>query len=70
MYYLNIAKAITARDLVVVHVPQIKGLTVKDILAEARKFVKIDDYMPNLGNGKQPDRDFTCNIGRVSSSLL
>ena len=52
----------------IAHVPQIKGLTVSDILAEARRFVKIDEYMPNLGKGKQPDRNFVCNIGKLFPS--
>ena len=44
-------------------VPQIKGLMIQDILKEAKAHVDIDKYMPNLAKGKQPDRDFVCNVG-------
>ena len=44
-------------------VPQIKGLTIQDILKEAKAHVDIYKYIPNLAKRKQPDRDFVCNVG-------
>ena len=51
------------KDLFVIKVPQIKGLTVQDIIKEAKAHVDIDKFMPSLAKGKQPDRDFVCNVG-------
>ena len=44
--------------MTVIKVPQIKGLTVHEILKEARKHIDIDTYMPKYQGGKHPDRDF------------
>ena len=49
----------------VVHIPQIKGLKIYKILVEARKNADIDSYMPSLAKGKQPDREFVCNVGML-----
>ena len=52
------------KDLFVAHVPQIEGLTVMEILKEAKKHVDIELYLPNLSKGKQPDRNFVWNVGK------
>ena len=49
--------------MTVIKVPQIKGLTVHEILKEARKHIDIDTYMPKYQGGKHPDRDFVWNVG-------
>ena len=46
------------KDLFVAQILKIKGLTISEILIEARKHVEIDLYMPNLSKGKLPDRSF------------
>ena len=45
------------------HVPQIPGLKVNQILQEARKHADIDDYIPDLKDGKLPSRDYVVNVG-------
>ena len=52
------------KDLFITHVPQIKGLTVQEIIKEAKKNVEIQLYLPNLVKGRQPDRNFVGNIGK------
>ena len=52
------------------YVPQIKGLRVADILAEARKHVNIDDYMPDMKDDKLPNRDFVVNVGKGAEKLI
>ena len=44
------------------HVPQIPGLKVNQILQEARNHADIDDYMPDLKDGKLPNRDYVINV--------
>ena len=46
------------------YVSQIKELWVADILAEARKYVNIDDYMPDMMDDKLPNRDFVVDVGK------
>ena len=53
------------KDVIMDHVPQMKGLRVTQILEEARKHVNIDSYMPDLNDDKLPNRDFVVNVGKV-----
>ena len=46
------------------HVPQIPGLKVNQILEEARKHLDIDDYIPDLKDGKLPNGDYIVNVGK------
>ena len=48
------------------HAPQIEGLRLHQILEKAREFCEIDDYMPELNDGKLPNREFVVNIGNVT----
>ena len=52
------------------YVPQIKGLRVADILAEARKHVNIDDYMPDMKDDKLPNGDCVVNVGKGVEKLI
>ena len=52
------------------YVPQIKGLRVTEILAEARNYIEIDDYMPEMRDDKLPNRDFVVNVGKQKSSKI
>ena len=45
------------------HVPQISGLKVNQVLEEPRKHIDIEDYMPELQDGKLPNRDYVVNVG-------
>ena len=49
------------------YVPQIKGPRVTEILAEARNYTEIDDYMPEMRDDKLPNRDFVVNVGKQKS---
>ena len=46
------------------YVPQIKGLRVNQILEEARKYVDVDKYMPDMKDDKLPSRDYVINVGK------
>ena len=46
------------------HAPQIPGLKVNQILEESRRHTDIDAYMPDLKDGKLPNRDFVVNVGQ------
>ena len=50
-------------DVVMTYSPQIPGLKVNQILEESRKHTNIDAYMPDLKDGKLPNRDFVINVG-------
>ena len=52
------------------YVPQIKDLRVAYILAEARKHVNIDDYMPNMKDYKLKNRDFVVMSVKKLRNLL
>ena len=52
------------KDVIIVHVPQIKGLRVNQILEMARQYTNIDDYMPDLKDDKMPNGDFVSNVGK------
>ena len=52
------------------YVPQVKGLRVHQILNEARKHWRIDDYLPEMKDDKQPNRKFVVNIGNIFSILI
>ena len=54
-YYI---RAIFMKDLFITHVPHIKGLTVQEIIKEAKKHVEIKLYLTKIAKGKQPDRNF------------
>ena len=49
--------------------PKIEGLKVNQILDEARKHIEIDDYMPDLSNGKLPCRDYVINVGKKANNI-
>ena len=51
------------------HVPQIPGLKVNQILEEARKHSEIDEYIPNLKNGKLPNKDDIVNVSKESVNI-
>ena len=51
-------------------VPQIKGLTVQEILKETRNHIDIDNYIPNLAKGKQPDREFVWNVSTCQHKVM
>ena len=46
-------------------VPHINGLRVHQILDEARYHCNIDDYLPDMNDDKQTNREFVINIGIV-----
>ena len=52
------------------YVPQIKGLRVSEILTEARKYIEIDDYMPEMKDDKLPDRDYVVNVGKQEPTMI
>ena len=52
------------------YVPQVKGLRVHQILNEARKHWRIDDYLPEMKDDKLPNREFVVNIGNTSNILI
>ena len=53
------------KDVTMTHVPQIEGLRVHQILENARYFLLIDDYMPELNDEKLPNWEFGINIGKT-----
>ena len=52
------------KDVDMTYVPQIKGLRVNQILDEARKYVDVDKYMPDMKDDKLPSRDYVINVGK------
>ena len=54
------------KDLLVAHIPRIKGLTIPEILIEAKKHVEINLYIPNLSKGKLPDRSIVWNVDELA----
>ena len=58
------------KDVYMAHVPQIKGLRVTEILAEARKHVEIDNYMPDMKDDKLPNREFVINVSKNEIVLI
>ena len=55
-------KAMKWKDIKVYTVPQLKGLTIADLLQFARNHVQIEDYIPSYVYSKNPNRDWICNI--------
>ena len=51
-------------------VPKIEGLKVNQIPEEARGYLNIDEYMPDLHDGKLPYRDYVINIGKKSNNKM
>ena len=51
-------------------VSKIKGLKVNQILEEARKHINIDEYMPDLHDGKLPYRDYVINVGKELNNQM
>ena len=51
-------------------VPKIEELKVNQILEEARGHLNIDEYMPDLHEGKLPYRDYVINIGKKSNNKM
>ena len=51
------------------YVPQIKGLRVTEILTEARKYIEIDDYMPEMKDDELPNRDYVVNVGKQKPTM-
>ena len=51
-------------------VPQFKGLTVQEILKEARNHIDFDNYILDLAKGKQPDREFLWNVGTYQHKVI
>ena len=52
------------KDVVIAHVPHIKGLRVHQLLYEARKHWDIDEYMPDLADDKLPSREYVINVSK------
>ena len=46
----------------VIQVPQYEGLFVKDILKFAKTKVDIDEYLPEFGYNKEPNRQWVWNL--------
>ena len=53
---------IKLNKVLVIQVPQYKGLYVKDIMKFARSKIKIDDYLPEFEYNKEPNRQWLCNV--------
>ena len=49
--------------------PQIKGLRVTEIFTEARKYIEIDDYMPEMKDDKLPNRDYVVNVDKQKLTM-
>ena len=53
--------------MIIMHVPQIQGLKVNQILKETRNHVDINDYVPDLKDEKLPNRYYVINVGMNES---
>ena len=50
------------KNVIVIKIPQYKGLTVKDIIKFAETQVDVHSYLPDYEYDKVPNREWLCNI--------
>ena len=55
-YYIN------CKDVNMIHVPQYKGLRVREIIDFAHKMIHIYKYLPKYEYNKEPNRAWLCNV--------
>ena len=68
-------KCISCEDIRVIKVPQIEGLTTKEMLGFASSKVKIQEYLPEYDYEREHNREWLYNVihrllGRVSEKML
>ena len=56
-------------DVDMTYVPQIKGHRVNRILEEARKYVDVDKYIPDMKDDKLPSRHYIINFGKETMQI-
>ena len=55
-------KFLYSKDVSVIKLPQIKSLSIKEILVFAKEHTNIEDYLPKYKCNKLPNRDWLINV--------